>query len=417
MLPIIILSVVVRLVGLNQSLWLDEAIQVLAVKNYGWWDLVSQYAIADFHPVFYHLVLKGWTSIFGYSEVSVRLPSVIFGVLTVYFVYKLGGKKFGLVAGLFMALNPLAVYYSQEARMYSLATLAIAGAAYFFQIRNYFWWGIFFLAGLYTDYLVWFMIPVFLLFRQERDFWLRMIVILLLLLPSFVLLKDQLAVGMQTAVSNPLWGKVVGGVDIKSVLLVLVKFVFGRISVGWLAIACLAYLWILLSAKNKFYWLWLVVPVLIGFALSFIIPVFSYFRFLFVLPAFILLLAEGARNRLVIGLICFVSLFSLVWFNLNSKFHREDWRRAVDYMEKNGKVVYFPSKAQAAGITYYSDKLIVLDRSDSLVIEETPIFLVRYVQEIFDPNDEIRTRLESNNYKLTSQKVFDGLVVIWKYEK
>ena len=34
--------------------------------------------LSDFHPPLYYLVLKAWSSVFGYSEFSLRLPSVIF---------------------------------------------------------------------------------------------------------------------------------------------------------------------------------------------------------------------------------------------------------------------------------------------------------------------------------------------------
>src|SRR3989338_2066633 len=123
------LGIILRLISLNQSLWLDEAINVMAAKSFSLPGMVTQYAVADFHPPGWFAVLWFWGKLFGYSEISVRLPSVIFGVVTIYITYLLGkklvSKNLGLLAALLIAINPLHIYYSQEARMYSMAVLAV----------------------------------------------------------------------------------------------------------------------------------------------------------------------------------------------------------------------------------------------------------------------------------------------------
>jgi uncharacterized membrane protein len=401
MIFVLILAFALRIINLSQSLWLDEAITALTVKNYDFINIITGFAKGDFHPPLYYLILKFWTNLFGYSEIALRMPSVIFGVLTVFFVYKLGGKK----AALLMAVNPLAVYYSQEARMYSLAAFAVTAAVYFFQNKRYFLWGLFFLIGLYSDYLVWFMIPVFILKNKKS------LLIVLILFPLIFLLKEQLNLA---TLSDSAWLQVIGGLDPKSVPLVLVKFVFGRISAGYFAIISVIYLWFLSNAKNRFNWLWLGLPILIGFILSFKIPVFVYFRFLFVLPAFVLLLAEGTpKNIKFIIFITIISVISLGIFNFNSRFQREDWRAVVNYI-KNNKV-FMPSRAQDAALKYYSPNIIINDVNNITLGQEKTIYLVRYVQEIFDQRDFLRRVLELSGYIKAEEKVFNG-VVVWKYE-
>jgi hypothetical protein len=174
------------------------------------------------------------------------------------------------------------------------------------------------------------------------------------------------------------------------------------------------YLWFLSNAKNRFNWLWLGLPILIGFILSFKIPVFVYFRFLFVLPAFVLLLAEGTpKNIKFIIFITIISVISLGIFNFNSRFQREDWRAVVNYI-KNNKV-FMPSRAQDAALKYYSPNIIINDVNNITLGQEKTIYLVRYVQEIFDQRDFLRRVLELSGYIKAEEKVFNG-VVVWKYE-
>ena len=108
----------IRLIALNQSLWLDEAITANVVRNYGFMQIVSKFSFHDFHPPLYYLFMKLWTNVFGYSEIALRMPSVFFSLMTGYVVYLIGG----IWAVLFFLFNPLIVYYSQEARMYMMAT-------------------------------------------------------------------------------------------------------------------------------------------------------------------------------------------------------------------------------------------------------------------------------------------------------
>src|SRR3990170_4981166 len=84
---ILIAGLILRLFKLDQSLWLDEAINVTFVKNLNLHSLIFDYSVGDFHPPLYHIMMRGWVLLFGTSEIAVRLPSVILGLATVYVVY------------------------------------------------------------------------------------------------------------------------------------------------------------------------------------------------------------------------------------------------------------------------------------------------------------------------------------------
>ena len=79
----------IRLVGLNQSLWLDEAIEWWAVTSFSLKQLLFGYMAGDFNPPGHHLLLWFWVRIFGDAEISLRFPSVLFGVGLVYLIYKI----------------------------------------------------------------------------------------------------------------------------------------------------------------------------------------------------------------------------------------------------------------------------------------------------------------------------------------
>ena len=130
LLLILLLAAGLRLYRLDaQSLWYDEGASVgYALRTPG--DIWRNTA-ADIHPPGYYLLLSRWVGPLGTSELALRGLSVVFGLLLVAQVYSLGRALFhptvGLLAGALIAIDPFHVYYSQEARMYTL--LASLGAA------------------------------------------------------------------------------------------------------------------------------------------------------------------------------------------------------------------------------------------------------------------------------------------------
>ncbi len=126
-----------RIIGLGfQPLWWDEGWTVyFATADVP--TMIARTAI-DIHPPFYYLILHLWTFIGGSSAISVRLFSALVGTLSIPLVFLLGRHLFdmrvGIMAALAMALAPFQIYYSQEARMYALATLLVLASVYLFVI-------------------------------------------------------------------------------------------------------------------------------------------------------------------------------------------------------------------------------------------------------------------------------------------
>jgi mannosyltransferase len=128
LLAITLLALVLRSYHIAaSSLWADESYSVwvsakpslAAIWRWTW--------LLDARPPLYYWLLHCWMTV-GDSEGAVRLLSAICGTLTVPVVYGigciLGGRNAGLATALLIAISPVSVHFSQEARMYSLLPLA-----------------------------------------------------------------------------------------------------------------------------------------------------------------------------------------------------------------------------------------------------------------------------------------------------
>ena len=120
------LALLVRLYAIDrQSLWADEGSSI-ALSSRSLARIFSDTAV-DAHPPLYYWVLHIWMSLFGTSVFAVRSLSAVCGALTASLVGLLGRRWFGRLDGAIAAvaalLSPLAIHYSQETRMYTLAAL------------------------------------------------------------------------------------------------------------------------------------------------------------------------------------------------------------------------------------------------------------------------------------------------------
>ncbi len=125
------IAVVVRFCTLTvQSFWLDEAYTEHLV-HLGFGSMLSSIPKSESTPPLYYVIAWGWTHLFGYSEFALRSVSALAGAATVAVGYlladRLGGRRAAWIAGLLLAFSPLLIWFSQEARAYSLAALFATG--------------------------------------------------------------------------------------------------------------------------------------------------------------------------------------------------------------------------------------------------------------------------------------------------
>ncbi len=128
LLLILILAVVLRLIRLDSSFWIDE-VQAYRAASQDFWRVLTFRS----YPLNY---LQAFVALqFGDGEAALRFPSVLLGIVTVAFTYAWGKSVFGHGAGLLTALlvatSPLHVLVSQDARYYALYILSGAAMLWF----------------------------------------------------------------------------------------------------------------------------------------------------------------------------------------------------------------------------------------------------------------------------------------------
>jgi mannosyltransferase len=132
---VLLLAALLRFYGLaDENLWLDESFSwAQATMSYG--DMMGT-VMVDVHPPLYFNILFATVNVLGESEFALRLPSVLFGLLTVWMVYLVGLRlklgRYALAAAFLLAITVFQVRYSQEARMYALTACLSVFSMYAF---------------------------------------------------------------------------------------------------------------------------------------------------------------------------------------------------------------------------------------------------------------------------------------------
>ncbi len=131
----------VRLATLGmQSFWYDEAFTPVHVLAHGLGATLRAIPHTENTPPLWYVLAWGWSRLFGTGAVSLRLPSALVGVATVGVGWSIGrelaGRRAAIVLTAILAVNPLLVWYSQEARAYALfALLGSLSVALFLRVR------------------------------------------------------------------------------------------------------------------------------------------------------------------------------------------------------------------------------------------------------------------------------------------
>lgn len=128
---LVLLALIVRFHGIAvPAIWYDEAFSVLLARHEPGqiWSITAR----DVHPPLYYLLLHYWMILWGDGAAAVRVFSAIADVGTVLLCIKLmslvASRRATWIAALLLALLPISVRYSQEARMYTLLGFWLMGA-------------------------------------------------------------------------------------------------------------------------------------------------------------------------------------------------------------------------------------------------------------------------------------------------
>ena len=367
----------------GKSLWLDEGATVALARMpwrhflWVWWS-----GEANLQTV-YFLLMRAWARA-GTGEAWMRLPSAFFGIASIPVLYFLARKFMNggpaLAAAALLAFSPAHVYYSQEARSYSLTILLVLLSSYFFvcaveegRSRDWLLWTLLSLIAVYTHYfaaLVLVAQAASLLFMRKQAPWRSVIlggaVIFVMAIPGLTYVfraspENLRSIWMPRPTPKEFLHLAMffGGSGSKMGL-ALVLWVAGLISI--------------LQRRHRndsagSFWsgmlilLWIAVPVGMLAVASLGQPMFLQRYLIFSLPAAVLLAATGMDvlrkwkvGPLLVILLCVMSLPAIVKGYTKP---REDWRGAsrmlLNSAAPGDAVVFFPSYTRIM-LRYYSDR-------------------------------------------------------------
>ncbi len=119
-----------------QSYHHDEVITAVRVLPGSFGHMLHEVRRSESTPPLYYILAWVWSKYFGFSEVGLRSLSALCGAITIPVAFLIGrelaGRRTGLLTMAMVALNPMLIWYSQEARAYALVVLLCAASLLFF---------------------------------------------------------------------------------------------------------------------------------------------------------------------------------------------------------------------------------------------------------------------------------------------
>jgi mannosyltransferase len=149
----------------DQAYHHDEIVTASRVLRVGFGHAMDAVGFSESAPPLYYALAWLWTQVTGNGEWGLRFLSALAGVATIPVAYftgrELRGARAGFIAAALVAVNPMLLWYSQEARAYSLlgffcalsllyCVRALQGAED--EKRDFVAWGVFSALALATHY-------------------------------------------------------------------------------------------------------------------------------------------------------------------------------------------------------------------------------------------------------------------------
>ncbi len=166
---IVVVAAALRFATLTgQSYWVDES-QAAHELGLPFTSMLSAWSASEWNPPLYLVVAWPWARLFGTGEAGLRSLSALLGVGLVPLLYLCGSelvsRSAGLVAAALAAVNPMLIWYSQEAREYMLLLALCTASLLFFaralrtgSARDLGWWAAVSAAALLTQYFAGFLV-------------------------------------------------------------------------------------------------------------------------------------------------------------------------------------------------------------------------------------------------------------------
>ena len=364
------LGAVLRFATLGlQSYHHDEIVTASRVLRVGFGHAMDAVGFSESAPPLYYAAAWVWTQLTGTGPWGLRSLSAVAGVLMIPVAYLIGrelrDRRAGVLGAALVAVNPMLLWYSQEARAYALMALFCAVSLLYCiramqgegqdQRRSFVLWGVFSALALATHYFAAFPLGVevvLLLRRRGRATWAGLWILCLTAALLAPLVVHQMSYGHaewigKFSLGHRVWetaatfvtgetGDIIGGPERPSLALVPLGLVL--VALGLLALRG--------RREEKRV---AAVPLTVG-AVTLGVPLllaigstskdFVLARNL--LPALLPLLvgvaialtAERVRRlgAVLAGLLLAYSLAFCVWVNFEPELQRPDWHAVADHL-------------------------------------------------------------------------------------
>jgi hypothetical protein len=342
--------------GLNADpIWIDEywSIYNAGGAHYGPLspaEIFTRISTEDiWHVPFYYLIIAGWGSLVGWTHTALRVLSLLFGVLSIAMVYRLGRDLYSPLAGLGAAVavgaSAYYLYYFHELRGYTLNVLLSEIVLWSYwqtiQRQSRYTLLVFFLstlAILYTHYLAALVLVALglyhLLFVRKDRLWWHLtgaaVIAGILFLPWVsVTLRAWREASAPDNVALRDWGP--GALELNALLI----YVFGN---GTLALPLIAAWFALANNRvraafnaacnrggDKYGWFLLIALLILAFVLNMLISLFVVMRYLLPIWGILGLLvgigvARMSQYRRLPTLFLVVWAVSSIWSSLDPQF-------------------------------------------------------------------------------------------------
>lgn len=130
-----LIALVLRLINLNSGLWVDEVFTLLDFVRQPLGQIVTSFPSQNQHML-YSILARISFDLFGESAWALRLPSVLFGIASIWAIFFFGRKLLGLrgavLASILLTVSYHHIWFSQNARGYM-------GLLLFTLLATWFW--------------------------------------------------------------------------------------------------------------------------------------------------------------------------------------------------------------------------------------------------------------------------------------
>ncbi|QQG44336.1 MAG: glycosyltransferase family 39 protein [Candidatus Roizmanbacteria bacterium] len=395
---IILIGAFLRFFNLGkESLWLDEAYSV-KLANVNFFQIWDKVRTSDVHPPFYYMLLNLWIKTFGDSEFAVRSLSVVFGILSIFMIYKLTqllfNKNTGLVAALILALSPFHIQYSQEARMYNLLVFLIILSMYFFVkllnnpngkiLIGYLLTGTLLMYTHYYSVFIFIAQNIYLFiyaifFKKDKNLIKIWLILQIVLFFSFFLWILVFIKQIHSSAASWIPPPTIN--------------LLGQTFLSYSGSEYLLIMFLILLLINNhfkksiqngsFLLIWLWIPIILPYVISiFFMPIYTIKVTIVAMPSFYILVAKKIndinRNFIKWSFIGAMIIFSLIiLWQKNMHIYKEQWREVAHYIDAQaikGDVLLFNEPYLQIPFDYYSKrndiKRIPLNFNTSLELTE-----------------------------------------------